>query len=83
MQMHKVETNAGNAISCAPSRMASSSGLPVSHVAMDVFDRHRGVVHQNADRQRQAAERHQVDGFTQRAQGRQWSKARRAESTAR
>ncbi len=28
------------------------------HVAMDVFNRHRRVVHQNADRQRQTAERH-------------------------
>ena len=32
------------------------------HVAVDVFDFDRGVVHQDADRQRHAAQRHDVDG---------------------
>ena len=42
--------------------------LPMRDVAVDVFDFDRGVVHQNADRQRQSAQRHDVDGLAQRAQ---------------
>ena len=38
------------------------------HVVMDIFNRHRRIVHQDADRQRETAERHQVDRFTERAQ---------------
>ena len=68
MQMQSVETNAGSAISCAPSRMAGSSGLPDGHVAVNVLDRHRGVIDQDADGERQAAQGHQVDGFAQRAE---------------
>ena len=37
-------------------------------IAVDVFDFHRGVVHQDPDGQRQAAKRHDVDGFAQRAE---------------
>ena len=65
MQMHSVETNAGTAICCAPSRMARTMGLPSAEIAVDVFDLDRGVVHQDADRQRQSAQRHHVDGFAQ------------------
>ena len=32
-----------------------------SHVAMHVFDLHRGVVHQDADGQRQPTQRHDVE----------------------
>ena len=35
------------------------------HVAVDVLDRDGRVVDQNADRQRQAAERHHVDGLAE------------------
>ena len=42
--------------------------LALRQVAVDVFDFHCGVVHQDAHGQRQAAERHDVDGFAQRAQ---------------
>ena len=45
-------------------------GLALPQVAMDVLDFDRGVVHQNADRQRQAAQRHHVDGFAQQVQDR-------------
>ncbi len=68
MQMDSVETNAGTAICCAPSSTARTSGLRIAQIAMGVFDLHRGVVHQDADRQRQAAERHDVDGLPQQAQ---------------
>ena len=40
-------------------------GLALAHVAMNVFDFDGGVVDQDADGQRQAAERHDVDGFAQ------------------
>ena len=42
--------------------------LALIEIAIDVLDGDRGVVHQDADRQRQAAQRHDVDGFAQRAQ---------------
>ena len=64
-----VETNAGTAICGAPSRMACSSSLP-SQIAVDVLNRHRRVIHQDADRQRQSAQRHDVDRLAQRAQAR-------------
>ena len=37
-------------------------------IALDVFDRHRRIVHQDADRQRQPAQRHDVDRLAQQAQ---------------
>ena len=37
-------------------------------VALDVLDFDRGVVHQDADGERQSAKGHDVDGFAQRAQ---------------
>ena len=42
--------------------------LALGEVALDVLDFHRGVVHQNAHRQRQAAQGHDVDGLAQRAE---------------
>ena len=68
MQMQSVETSAGTAICAAPSRMACTISLPCVKVAVDVFDFDGGVVHQDADGERQAAERHDVDGFAQRAE---------------
>jgi len=37
-------------------------------VCIDTFNGHRCVVHQNPDRQRKPAQRHDVDGLTQRRQ---------------
>ena len=45
--------------------------FPRRHVPMNVFDRHGGIIDQNTDRQSQAAEGHEIDGFAQRAQNRQ------------
>ena len=42
--------------------------LALLEIAVDVLDFDGGVVHQDADRQRQAAQRHDVDGLAQRAQ---------------
>ena len=36
---------------------------------MNIFNRHGGVIHENADGQREAAEGHEVDGFAEGAQG--------------
>ena len=70
MQMQSVETNAGIAICCAPSRIAGSSVLALLEVPVDVLDRHRRVVDQDADREREAAERHDVDRLAERAAAR-------------
>ena len=61
MQMASVETNAGTAICAAPSRIAWRIGFLHAEVAVDVLDLHGGVVHQDADRQRHAAQRHGVE----------------------
>ena len=42
--------------------------LALLQMPVDVLDRDRGVVDENADRQRQAAERHDVEGFSDRRQ---------------
>ncbi len=68
MQMQSVETSAGSAICAAPSRMPVCRSLPSIEIAIDIFDGDGGVVHQDADGQRQAAQRHDVDGFAERAQ---------------
>ena len=39
--------------------------LALIEIAVDVFDFHRGVVHQDAHRQRQPAQSHDVDGLVQ------------------
>ena len=66
MQMDSVETKAGVAICAAPSRMACSISLPGFKIAIDVFDLDGGVVDQDADGERQAAEGHDVDGLAER-----------------
>ena len=65
MQMHSVETSAGTAICAAPSRIACVQVVPFFEIALDVLDGDGGVVHQDADGQRQAAERHDVDGLAE------------------
>ena len=70
MQMASVETNAGTAICCAPSRIAFLNLLAFGDIPVDVLNFDRGVVHQNADRERQPAQRHDVDGLAQRAHAR-------------
>ena len=68
MLMQTVETNAGTAISWAASRMACSQVFAHGNVALHVLDFHRCVVDQDADGERQSAERHDVDGLAQRAE---------------
>ena len=42
--------------------------LSVLEVALDVLDGYSGIVHQDADGEREAAQRHDVDGFAERAE---------------
>ena len=42
--------------------------LSQGHVPVNIFDGDGGIIHQNSHRQCQTAQRHQIDGFTQRAQ---------------
>ena len=51
------------------------------HVAVDVLDRDGRVVDEDADRQREAAERHHVDGLAEQRKARSASSAPRAGST--
>ena len=44
--------------------------LPFFKVPVDVFDRHRGVVHQNTHRQCKTAQRHDIQRLADRIQGR-------------
>ena len=68
MQMQIVETNAGAAIWAALSRIAWRSGLLHAEEAVGVLEFHRGVVHEDADRQGHAAQRHDVERLAQRPQ---------------
>ena len=61
MQIASVATVSGWITSLEPSRIATVSGFAQRLVAVDVLDRHGGVVDQHADGQREAAQRHQVD----------------------
>ena len=66
MQMHRVDTKAGTAISPAPSRMALCKSDPEVNVAFDVLDGYGGIVNENADRQGEAAQGHDVKRFSER-----------------
>ena len=68
MQMASVETSAGVAICCGAIEDGLLQFLARFKVAVDVLDRHRGVVDQDADGQRHAAQGHDVDGLVQRGQ---------------
>ena len=68
MQMQSRETKAGVTIWLAPSRIDGSNVLALLQMIVDVLDRDGGVVDQDADRERQAAQRHDVEGFADRRQ---------------
>ena len=61
MQMHSVASKVGTPTSPAPSMIASLERLAQADMALDVFDHHRAVVDQDADRERKAAERHGIE----------------------
>ena len=69
MQMHKVETNAGTAICRAPSRIAVAPHPDCARDSGVMFSISTVcVVYKDSDRQRQASQRHDVDGFPQSAE---------------
>ena len=70
MQMASVETKAGSRDLLRAVENRPRQRLSHRQVAVDVLDFHRRVVHQNADRQRQAAQRHHVDGLAQQLRAR-------------
>ena len=64
--MASVETSVGTAMSAAPwSVAAGKRHALLGEQAMGVLDRHRRIVDQNADREREPAERHRVDGVAE------------------
>ena len=65
-----VATNAGTAICCGAVEDRPLERLAHRQVAVDVLDLDRRVVDQDADRQRQPAERHDVQRLAQRATAR-------------
>ena len=56
MQMHNSDTKAGVTICSAPSRIACLDFLALLEMPVDVLDRHRRLVDQNAHGERQAAQ---------------------------
>ena len=83
MQMHSVETNAGTPISPAPTMIASLERRADVQVALDVLDRDDRLVDQDADREREPAERHQVERLAERVAARGSTRGSRAGSSAR
>ena len=69
---HDADTQSGNKRRYSDLLRAVQNGLHrfLTHrqIAVDIFDFHRGVIDQNAHGQRQSAQRHDVDGFAQRAE---------------
>ena len=44
-------------------------GMPFFEIPLDVFDRNRSVIHKNAHGEGQSSECHDVDGFSEKAEG--------------
>ncbi len=55
MQIQRVETSAGIAICCAPSRIACRVSLPSSRLRFHILNLDGSVIDQNADGERQTA----------------------------
>ncbi len=81
MQMEISDTKAGATICCAPSKIACLNRFPLLQMPVDVLDRHRGIIDEDADREREPAQRHDVQCLPQGRQVRQWRQESPAEST--
>ena len=68
-RMHSIASSRGTAVSALPRRTARAIDRRVLHLRVDVLDLDGRLVHQDADRQRQAAQRHQVDRLPGQPQG--------------
>ena len=79
--MASVETSVGTAIPAAPCSVAYGSGCAfLGEQAMGVLDGDRGIVDQDADREREAAQRHGVERLAQEVEHDQRGQDRRAGS---
>ena len=68
-RMQSIASSRGTAVSALPSRTARAIESVCAHLRVDVLDLDRRLVDQDADRQGQAAERHQVDRLAGEPQG--------------
>ena len=68
MQMHKRRNQRRKGDLRRAVQNAGVQIFTLIEIAVDIFDGYGGVVHQDSHRQRQAAQRHDVDGFAQSAQ---------------
>ena len=62
-RMQNIESSRAMAVRLHASTTARARETPGSMLRVNVLDLHRGLVHQHAHRQRQAAQRHDVDGL--------------------
>ena len=83
MQMHRVETERGYRDLRRAFENGLSRSLAFLEMALDVFDRHGGVVDQDADGQRQSAQGHDVDGLAEKAEDDDGRRGSTAESRPR
>ena len=69
-RMQSMASRRGTAVSALPSRTARAMLRRVLDLRVDVLDLDGRLVHQDADRQGQAAQRHQVERLAGQPQGR-------------
>ena len=74
-RMHSMASRRGTAVSHAAALDGPGQGRRVLHLHVDVLDRHGRLIHQDADGQGQAAQRHDVDRVARSATGRTASRA--------
>ena len=60
-RMQSMASNRGTVVSAVASQRGAGEALAIGEMGVDVLDRDRRFVDQDADGQRQAAERHDVD----------------------
>ena len=68
-RMHSIASSRGTAVSALPRRTARAIESVLAHLRVDVLDLDGRLIDQDADRQGQAAERHQVDRLAGQPQG--------------
>ena len=67
-RMHSIASSRGTAVSSLPQPHRPGERAGLLHLGVDVLDLDGRLVHQDADRQRQAAQRHQVDRLARQPQ---------------
>ena len=82
-RMQSIASSRGTAVCWLPRRTARATERRALHLRVDVLDLDGGFVDQDADRQRQPAERHQVDRLPGQPQGDHGAAAGRTGCSAR